>query len=240
MATTTNPNWQSFVNSAQNNLTQFANQNPIKPVSVGQATASNVPQWLAPDTSTLQNQYNNVPSEFQGVIAPLRSAYQNTINYNTTLGTQAANSASQEYANRAAQAGGSSQAAGVVKAQSLLPVYQQNSQAMQQEAGTEASYGAQAINLQTQIASTLAQLNTSYAATLANYVTQQRGQDISQASTNQQASLSANNSLLNAGLSLANNPKAQGGFQGSGIQLAGQSGIINAGTAAYESATNRF
>lgn len=232
--------WQSFTNTAYNNLSNFANQNPIGRINVGQNTASSVPAWLQPNYGELQHQYQNVPSDYQNnVINPLRQNFQNTLSYNTTLGTQAANSASQEYATRAQQAGGSSQAAGVVRAQSLLPVFQQNSQARQQEAGTEASYASQAIGLQASLASQLAQLRTSYAGTLANYLTQQRGQDISQAQANQSASLSANNSLLSAGVSLANNPRAQGGFQGSGVTNAmGQN--FNVGTTGYANVTNGF
>jgi hypothetical protein len=228
---TLNPTFLQYAQQAAGNLSTFANQNPIQPINIGASTAANVPQWLTPNTQQLQNQYNNIPSEFAGVVAPLQSAYNQSINYNTTLGTQAANSAAQEYATRNAQTGGNASATGVVKAQSLLPVYQQNTAARQQLAGTQAQYGAQAINLQSQIASTLASLNTQYAGTLANYMTQQRAQNIQQATSNQSTELAANNSLLSNAATLS---KLGGG---SGIQLMSP-GATNqlAGTAGYASA----
>lgn len=230
MANPINPTFQQYAQQAAGNLSQFTNANPITPVNVAPSTAANVPSWLAPNTQALQNQYNSIPSAFAGVVAPLQSAYQNTINYNTTLGTQAANNAAQEYANRNAQTGASSAASGVVKAQALLPVYQQNSTARQQLAGTQAQYGAQAINLQSQIASTLASLNTQYAGTLANYMTQQRAQNIQQQTTNQSAELNANENLLSNAPALA---KMSGGE--SVTNLAGQN--FAAGTSGFEGVT---
>lgn len=185
------------------------------------------PSWLMPNFGELQDQYSKVPAEYQNAIAPLRNAFNNTVSYNTSLGTQAANSAAQEYTARAAQSGATSSASGVVRAQSLLPVFQQNAQARSQEAGTEAQFQTQAVNLQANIANQLASLRNSYASTLANFITQRRSQDLSAA----QLSLTANQTQQQQ--------TAKTAPQGSGW-LSANGQYINAGAnpLAYENATN--
>lgn len=233
------PTWQSLVSTGSSNLFSGGLSSSPSNVNVAQNSQSSVPTWLQPNLSELQSQYSSIPGDTNNIINPLRSALNNTLSYNTTIGTQAANNAAQEYSNRASQIGGSGEASGVVKAQSLLPVFQQNATASSQEAGVEAQYKFQALNLQSQIAQQLGQLRTSYSNTLANYLTQQRGQDISQATTNQDASLRANLALLQSGTQLSTNPRAQGNYQGSGVTtINGKQ--YNAGTSQYENATNQF
>jgi hypothetical protein len=232
--------WVSFANQAGQNLTNYTQQNPLSPVNVGQNNASSVPAWLQPNMSELQQQYADIPSEYKQVLAPLQNAYNASINYNTTLGEQSANSAAQQYSTSAQQQGGNREAAGVVRAQALLPVFQQNTQARQQLAGTEASYQSQAIGLQASIANQLASLRTSYANTLAQYLTQQRGQNISEAEFNQSNSLAASNSVLSNASTLSKLGGGSGIIPVNGIGAGQVNPVGSAGYTSFNSAGGIF
>ncbi len=152
-----------------------------------------LPNWMPtnPDqnlTELLQS-YAGVNSAFDpsGQV----TARNNSIAQNTASGNQAANNAAREYANRAAQSGGSSLGAGVVKAQSLLPVMSSNNQLRTQAADVAAEAHQKAASLSSQIATTLSQLRTSYLGTLSDFAAKQQG-------------MAMQNNQFNSSLSLQN------------------------------------
>ncbi len=152
----------------------------VQPSAFVGANHTQLPSWMPsnPDQNLteLLNTYAGVNSAFDpsGQVA----ARNNSIAQNTASGNQAANNAAREYTNRAAQSGGSALGAGVVKAQSLLPVMSGNNQLRTQAADIAAEAHQKAASLSSQIASTLGQLRTSYLGTLADFSAKQQGMAI--------------------------------------------------------------
>jgi hypothetical protein len=124
----------------------------------------------------LMNTFNRVSQMFNP--RPLRQAYGSLIGNTLSTGQQLANNAGGEYLNRAQQSGGSSLGAGVAQAQAYLPFLNQVSQLQTQKAKDVMGAKEAGISLQAQIAAQLANLRQSYASSLAQFQTQQRGQDI--------------------------------------------------------------
>lgn len=184
-----NPGWQSMSYSgggaANANGSGFAGlQNFQAPQSVtntqnamsGQANvpginAVEMPDWLSTDPNAgigeLLESYAGIPAAFDpsGQVAARNAA----IGYNTSAGTQAANNAATEYANRAAQSGASGLGAGAVKAQAMMPVLSMNAQLKTEAADVAAKAHQDAAGLASQIAGTIGQLRTSYLQTLTGY-----------------------------------------------------------------------
>jgi len=135
-----------------------------------------LPSWMStnPDQNLgeLLQSYAGVGAAFDptGQV----QARNDAIGYNTSAGGQAANNAATEYANRAAQSGGSSLGAGVVKAQAMLPVMQQNAALKTDAADVAAKSHQQAVSLSSQIASTIGQLRNSYLQSITGYATDQQ------------------------------------------------------------------
>jgi len=152
----------------------------VQPSAFVGANQTQLPSWMPsnPDQNLteLLNTYAGVNSAFDpsGQVA----ARNNSIAQNTASGNQAANNAAREYTNRAAQSGGSSLGAGVVKAQSLLPVMSSNNQLQTQAADIAAKAHQDAASLSSQIANTIGQLRQSYLGTLADFSTKQQGMAI--------------------------------------------------------------
>lgn len=149
--------------SAASNLGSKANIPDINSIQL--------PSWLSsnPDSNMgeLLGSYAGVGAAFDpsGQVAARNAA----IGYNTSAGNQAANNAASEYANRASQSGGSALGAGVVKAQSLMPVLSQNAQLRTDAADVAAKAHQDAASLASQIAGTIGNLRTSYLSTLTGY-----------------------------------------------------------------------
>lgn len=144
--------------------------------SVPDINSIKLPSWMStnPDQnlSELLQSYAGVGAAFDpsGQV----QARNDAIGYNTAAGGQAANNAATEYANRAAQSGGSSLGAGVVKAQAMLPVMQQNAALKTDAADVAAKSHKEAATLSSQIASTIGQLRNSYLQSLTGYATDQQ------------------------------------------------------------------
>lgn len=169
------------------------NRRPVKPPTVnGDSSGSQVaslqnggltkindikmPSWMSTDPN--QNLGELIQS-YAGVGAAFDPSGQvqtrnDAIGYNTSQGGQAANNAATEYSARAAQSGASQLGAGVVKAQAMLPVMQQNAALKTDAADVAAKSHQQAAGLASQIASTIGQLRTSYLNSLTGYATDQQ------------------------------------------------------------------
>jgi hypothetical protein len=137
-------------------------------------SAQNVelPDWLRtnPDANNkeLLGAYGSIGKTFDpsGQV----KAINDSIGYQTAAGTQAASNVASEYANRAMQSGGSTLGAGVVKAQSMLPVYAANAELRSKGADIVAQTREKAINKASEIGSALSQLRNSYLTSLAQFV----------------------------------------------------------------------
>ena len=135
-----------------------------------------LPSWLNanPDANLteLLGAYGNINNAYDptGQV----NARNNAIAYNTSAGTQAANNAATQYANRASQQGGSALGAGVVKAQALMPVFGANNKLQTDAADIAAKAHQEAATLSGQIASTISNLRQSYLGQLTDYATKQQ------------------------------------------------------------------
>lgn len=147
-----------------------------------------LPSWLS-------NNYNSQMGELTNTYAGIGAAFdptaqvaarQNAAAYNLSAGTSAANNAATEYANRAAQSGGSSLGAGAVKAQAMMPVLSQNAALKTDAADVAAKSHADAISLASQVAATMANLRTSYLQTLTGYTQGQQQLDLQNRQLQQQ------------------------------------------------------
>lgn len=155
-----------------------------------------LPSWLQGGANSsmqeLLNTYNSIPQAFNpnAQIAARNAA----IGYNTSQGNQTANNAASQYANAAMQSGGSTLGAGVVKAQSMLPVMQQNAELRTQGADIAAQSHEEAASLAGQIAGTIGQLRQSYLNSLTQYSQGQQQLALSQYQAQQNV---ANNAAQN-------------------------------------------
>lgn len=112
------------------------------------------------------------------------------------IGFQGANNAGNVYANRLMQQGINPVASGVVAAQAKLPVFKQLADINKEKSGLNVDTKVKAASLAANIAQTVAQLQMSYASTLADF-------NIKKAGLSQNAQeLSATNDFRNASLGL--------------------------------------
>lgn len=158
-----------------NAITQAAGQVNAK-ANIPGINQIEMPSWLSKDPNSnlgeLMQSYAGVPAAFDpsGQVA----ARNNQIGYNTAAGGQAANNAATEFSNRAAQSGASGLGAGVVKAQAMMPVLQQNAALKTDAADVAAKAHQDAAGLAAQIASTIGNLRTSYLNTLTGFASSQQ------------------------------------------------------------------
>lgn len=157
------------------------------------ADSINLPDWLNPNSDSqigeLLSSYAGVQSAFDPTAQV--QARNDAIGYNTAAGGQAANNAASEYANRAAQQGGSTLGAGVVKAQAMMPVLAQNAALKTNAADVAAKAHQDAASLASQIAGTIGNLRTSYLSSLTGFVQGQQGLALDAFKANQAAAGSA-------------------------------------------------
>ena len=136
-------------------------------------SAPQLPSWLSsnPDSNLteLLQTYGGVNNAYDP--SAQVAARNNAIGNNTSMGTQAANNAATEYANRAAQSGGNALGAGVVKAQSMMPVMASNNKLQTDAADVAAKAHQEAATLSSQIAANIGQLRQGYLSTLTDYAT---------------------------------------------------------------------
>lgn len=166
--------YQAAMNKQLATLQNPVNSSSANTSSFNLASAGNValPSWLQANPD---DQMHELLQSYAGIGAAFDPTAQVTarndaIGYNTTAGNQAANNAASEYANRAQQSGASALGAGVVKAQAMLPVFQQNAALKTDAADVAAKAHADAAGLASQIASTIGNLRMSYLNTLTGYV----------------------------------------------------------------------
>lgn len=169
--------------SAQSNAANQTNAGFQLPA----AGSVQLPDWLSPNADSNMQELLSSYAGIQTAFDPSAQveARNNAIGYNTAAGGQAANNAASEYASRAAQSGASSLGAGVVKAQSMMPVLQQNAALKTEAADVAAKAHQEAANLASQVASTIGQLRTSYLQTLTGFVGQQQGLQLDTFKANQ-------------------------------------------------------
>jgi hypothetical protein len=153
-----------------------------------------MPSWMSknPDANLqeLLGAYNNLSSAFDP--SAQVQARNDAIGYNTSVGGQAANNAATEYSNRASQSGGSQLGAGVVKAQAMMPVLQQNAKLKGEAADIAAKTYQDGASLASQIAGTIGSLRSSYLSALTGFATDQQ-------------KMQQQNNQFNAGLQLDRN-----------------------------------
>ena len=154
-----------------------------------------LPNWLStnPDDTMkeLIGAYGNIQNTYNSTLANQVNARNNAISYQTSAGTQAANNAASEYAARAQQEGGSTLGAGVVKAQSMLPVYAANAGLRTEAADLAAKTHQEALGLSMQVGNTIAGLRQNYLKSLADFA---QGQQSLQQQQNQMISSNWNQS----------------------------------------------
>ncbi len=160
--------------AAANQVSASYNTTPAAYVGGNQVQ---MPSWLNtnPDSniSELLAEYGNVGSEYDQMSQAQNKAYNDSIGYTIGAGTQAAGNAATEYANRAAQSGGSALGAGVVKAQAMMPTLKAANDLRLQGVNQAAETKQKGLDLSSQIAQTIGNLRQSYLGTLANYADSQ-------------------------------------------------------------------
>jgi hypothetical protein len=130
-----------------------------------------LPSWLSPNPNDqlgeLIDSYGKIPAAYDTTNQV--AANNRSIAYNTSAGTQMANNAATEYSNRAAQSGASGLGAGVVKAQSMMPVLAMNTKVRADSANIAAKASQEAATLASQVAGTIGQLRIQYLTHLTGY-----------------------------------------------------------------------
>jgi len=184
-----NRNTSVSINSSGNSGTSRATGVAGLQLSGGKVPGINdveMPDWLQDDDDGDGN-IQELLKTYAGIGAAFNpkdqvAARNNAASYNLSAGTQAANNAATEYTNRAAVTGGSTLGAGVVRAQALMPVLQQNAALKTEGADIAAKSHQTAISLAAQVASTIGQLRQSYLSTLTGFASDQQklGLDASQ------------------------------------------------------------
>lgn len=146
----------------------------------GFATLQNepiLPDWMATDPNKLVGE---LMSEYKGAgkmfdVAGLGRSFDRSIDTAMGMGGQIAENAGREAISRAGMEGGSANSA-MVKAQSMLPVYEHTAGLRKDKALAVADMRARQASLTTTIASTLGQLRTSYLSALGDSYLRGRGQ----------------------------------------------------------------
>lgn len=153
----------SSLTSAQNSVSAQANIPGINSIEM--------PSWLQGGADSQMGELLGTYAGIGAAFDPTQqvAARNNAIGYNTSAGTQAANNAATEYSNRASQSGASGMGAGVVKAQAMMPMFSQNAALKIDAADTAAKAHREGTALASQIASTIADLRTSYLSTMTGY-----------------------------------------------------------------------
>lgn len=158
---------------AVNNGAQLANANSI---GSGQSNSGSYTKPFGPapdpiDTSRLQALQNQV--QRQAGIKSAMKDYDALAASTQAQGFQAANNAGASYGNRLMQAGINPTSAGVVAAQSKMPVYQQLAAIEKEKSTTRLDAINKSQSLAAQIAAQIAQIQLGYTKTLADYNMQQ-------------------------------------------------------------------
>lgn len=141
-------------------------KNPVATVNPG-SIPSYIPTSPKPIINGLQSLMQNLGQYFD--TSGMTSTVENQIQQNTSIGQQFANNAGLEYTNRAMLNGGDPSLAGVMRAQSMMPIYQQNSQVRSDLAGKVSQVQQNEAGARSTIASTIAQLKNSYLQSLQDY-----------------------------------------------------------------------
>lgn len=166
-----------------------------------QPNSVQMPSWMSSADGNMQEllkTYKKVPKAFDPTDQV--DARNNAIAYQTSAGGQAANNAATEYANRAMQQGGSALGAGVVKAQSMMPVFAANAGLKSEAADIAAKAHQGAVDLSARIAQTIAGLRESHLSTMANFTANQQQMAMQNNQFNSQLGLSAFNANTQADL----------------------------------------
>lgn len=151
--------------------------------------------------------YKGIPGAFDS--SKQVGAINAQIGSQTTAGMQAANNAASQYAAAAQQAGGSTLGAGVVKAQSMMPVYAANAGLRTEAANVAAQNSQAAAGLAANVASTIGNLRQSYLNTLAGYTTSQQQLGLQTYEATQNVASQAANRQLQAASIAAQQQQAQ-------------------------------
>ncbi len=174
---TADDDFASLQNSSLGSSSSSSSTDAFEPTSVPEIGSIKLPSWMSTDPDQnlgeLLKAYKGIGKAFD----PMKQVNKrkNLIAYNTSAGGQAANNAATEYANRAAQSGASALGAGVVKAQSMMPVMAQNASLKTEAADLAAKSHQEAISLAATIGSTIAGLRQDHLKSLTNYAAGQQG-----------------------------------------------------------------
>jgi hypothetical protein len=175
-------NWQDFSSSDD----YQKQQDTIKKIATLQAPAS-LPPWLTtnPDSlmKELMTQYGRVPGmvNAQGI----SKAYDNAIGTTEGMGGQIANNAASEAVARGGLSGGQVNSE-MVKAQSMLPVYDATSKLKTDKASAVLEARKSQTSIMAGIAAQMANLRTSYLTNLGNIQTGRQNQQNSWVLSQQQ------------------------------------------------------
>lgn len=214
--------------------TQAANQvNASYTPATAAGVTGSFPSWLSSDPSAnineLMQTYAGIPAAFDSTKQV--NAINAQIGSQTTQGQQAANNAASQYAAAAQQAGGSTLGAGVVKAQSMMPVFSANASLHTQAANVAAQNSQAAASLAANVASTIGNLRQSYLNTLANYTTSQQQLGLQTYEATQNVASQAANRQLQA---------AQIAEQGQQSQIAAATALLGQKGPTGSFTTNNF
>lgn len=146
-------------------MQRYGGGSPLQTTAAAPPNISPAP--AAPDYSNLQNLQAQV--ERKSALQKAMQDYNNLYASTQAQGQQGANTAAAAYASAQQAAGVNPSAAGVVRAQSMLPVFSQLGQIRTQQDTTRLQATNQADTLAAQIASTIGNLQSGYSKTLADY-----------------------------------------------------------------------
>ena len=138
---------------------------------------TNLPDWLTTHPDDLMQELRSTYASIPGLESarPIQKAYNNQINTITGTGTQAANAAAMEAINRQST-GGSQINSEMVKAQTMLPVYDQTSKLEAEKAAAVTQQHHLQLSMMTQVANQMSQLRTSYLSNLGQLQLQKQQQ----------------------------------------------------------------
>lgn len=141
--------------------------NPIVP----RVTAHDLPSFLPANNekqiSELKNLLATLPGYFD--TKALEAAYDQQVQFGTSMGQQTAGNAAREFINRQSLQGGDRSLGGLVRAQAMLPVMQQNADITQKKEGVKLDASTALAKITGDVANNIASLRNNYLATLASY-----------------------------------------------------------------------
>jgi hypothetical protein len=136
-----------------------------------------LPDWLTtnPDNlmAELRQTYAAIPSLYNA--KPIKTAYNNQINTVQGMGGQIANNAMRESIARSGITGGEANSS-MIKAQTMLPVYDQTSKLESEKAAAVATQHHMQSQMMAQVAAQMAQLRSSYLANIGQLQLAKQGQ----------------------------------------------------------------